>query len=336
MNRCLLLARKGLGRVAPNPMVGALVVYQGAIIGEGYHKEYGREHAEVNAINAVQDKSKLSEATLYVNLEPCSHHGKTPPCTDIISKYKIPKVVIGAIDDNPDVDGNGIKVLQDGGCKVIHGILEDECRTLNKRFYTFHKQKRPYVILKWAQTSDGYIAPEPVKQEWITGQLSKKLVHKWRTEEAAILVGTNTILVDNPALTAREWDGANPLRVILDLNNRIDQKFKVFDKAADTLVYNFTEEGQKDHVEYTILEKKGNTLDCMMADLYRRGISSIIIEGGKKVLDSFISNGLWDEARVFTGTKSFGSGLAAPVLPCDVLEQEVIGDDILTLYRNLN
>jgi len=336
MKRCLLLARKGLGMAAPNPMVGALAVCQGIIIGEGYHKEYGREHAEVNAINSVRDKSKLSESTLYVNLEPCAHHGKTPPCTDIIRKYKIPKVVIGAFDDNPNVAGNGIKVLQDGGCKVIHGILEDECRTLNKRFYTFHKKKRPYVILKWAQTPDGFIAPEPAKQEWITGELSKKLVHKWRTEEAAILVGTNTVLVDNPALTAREWDGKNPIRILLDFNNRIDQQFKVFDNAANTLVYNSTKEGQKDNVEYILLEKKGNSLDLMMADLYRRGISSIIIEGGKKILDSFISNGLWDEARVFTGTKNFGSGLSAPVLQCHASEKETVGDDILNLYRNTN
>jgi diaminohydroxyphosphoribosylaminopyrimidine deaminase/5-amino-6-(5-phosphoribosylamino)uracil reductase len=245
-------------------------------------------------------------------------------------------VVIGSVDDNPDVQGSGIDILKERGCEVVSGVLEEECRELNKRFITYHKKKRPYIILKWAQTKDGFIAPDPAKREWITGQLSKRLVHKWRTEEDAIFVGTNTVLVDNPVLTAREWDGKDPVRVLVDFNNRLDQKLQVFNNAADTLVYNHSLEEIRGKTKHIILAKEADSLESMMYDLYNRGISSIIVEGGKQILDSFVYKDLWDEARVFTGTGNFGKGLAAPVLECHPLEKEFIGDDELELYRNLN
>jgi len=336
IKRCLFLARKGLGNTSPNPMVGSVLVHNGLVIGEGYHKEYGKEHAEVNAINTVIDKSKLQESTLYVNLEPCSHFGKTPPCVDLIIKYQIPTVVIGSVDDNPNIKGKGIEKLIKNGCEVTLGVLEEECRELNKRFYIFHNKKRPFIILKWAQTIDGFIAPTPSKQEWITGQQSKVTVHQWRAEESAILVGTNTVLIDNPALTVREWVGKNPIRVILDFNNKLNNNLKVFDNDADTLVYNYTNEGLQDNCEFIKLEKEGASLNLIMADLYHRGIGSIIIEGGKKILDSFIEMGLWDEARIFTGNKSFGEGMPAPDLNCKPVNNEYIGDDLLEVYINLS
>ena len=233
INRCLQIAKNGLGTTRPNPMVGAVIVYNEKIIGEGFTSPYGQAHAEVNAINAVKDKSLLSQSTIYVTLEPCSHYGKTPPCSDLIIDNKIPNVVIGCIDDNPEVAGKGIQKLRDAGCNVIVGVLEKDCKTHLKRFFTFHNKKRPYIILKWAETKDGFIAPQTKDEQkpvWITNIYSRQLVHKWRAEEQAILVGTNTVIEDNPSLTVRDWYGNNPIRIVLDRNSKLDTSFSVFNK----------------------------------------------------------------------------------------------------------
>ena len=239
IKRCLQIAKNGLGSTRPNPMVGAVIVFENKIIGEGFTSAYGNNHAEVNAIKSVTKKELLARSTLYVTLEPCSHFGKTPPCSDLIVKHKIPKVVIGCMDDNPEVAGKGISKLKASGCKVKVGVLEDECKSHHNRFFTFHNKKRPYIILKWAETKDGFIAPKLKKEQkpvWITNQYSRQLVHKWRAEEQAILVGTNTVLKDNPSLTVRDWTGNNPLRVVLDRTLKLNSDFSVFDNKAKTLV----------------------------------------------------------------------------------------------------
>ena len=238
IKRCIELAKNGLGTTYPNPLVGSVIVYNKEIIGEGWHQKAGDGHAEVNAINSVKNKSLLSKATIYVSLEPCSHFGKTPPCCDLIIANDIPNVVIGTIDPFAKVAGNGIKKLLEAEKNVTIGILEDECNELNKRFFTFHTKKRPYIILKWAESQDGFIAPlKREKQEsvWITNEFSRQLVHKWRSEEEAILVGTNTVMEDNPTLTVRDWIGTNPIRIVLDQNNRITKEFHIFDNQAKTL-----------------------------------------------------------------------------------------------------
>jgi len=255
ISRCIALAKNGLGTTYPNPMVGSVIVYDGKIIGEGWHKKAGEPHAEVNAINSVQDKSLLKKATIYVSLEPCSHFGKTPPCCDLIIKNKIPNVVIGTVDPNIKVAGNGIKKLIEAGIHVTIGVLEDECNELNKRFFTFHQKKRPYIILKWSESQDGYIAPlekSEKKPVWITNIYSRQLVHKWRTEEQAILVGTQTVIDDNPKLNARDWEGNDPVRLVLDQNNRIPEENAVFDNQIRTIV--FTKSTNAINKENTIFE----------------------------------------------------------------------------------
>ena len=240
IRRCIELARNGLGTTYPNPLVGSVIVYDGKIIGEGWHKKSGESHAEVNAVKAVKDKSLLKKATIYVSLEPCSHFGKTPPCCDLIIKNNIPNVVIGTVDPNVKVAGNGIKKLIEAGIHVTVGVLEEECNALNKRFFTFHKKKRPFIVLKWAESQDGFIAPTEKlekKPVWITNQYSRQLVHKWRTEEQAILVGTQTAIDDNPKLNARDWSGKNPIRLVIDQNNRIEKNNHIFDNQAVTIVF---------------------------------------------------------------------------------------------------
>ncbi|MGZ3865945.1 MAG: bifunctional diaminohydroxyphosphoribosylaminopyrimidine deaminase/5-amino-6-(5-phosphoribosylamino)uracil reductase RibD, partial [Bacteroidia bacterium] len=292
MRQCLLLAAKGLGNVAPNPMVGCVIVHEGNVIGEGYHMQYGGPHAEVNAINSVEDKSMLPESTVYVNLEPCSHYGKTPPCSDLLVKYKVKKVVIGSLDTNPFVAGKGIEKLKQNGIDVVTDVLKDECRELNKRFFTFQEKKRPYIILKWAETKDGFISKkQPVSKEenWITGEESKKLVHLWRTQEQAILIGTNTALYDNPLLTARLVNGKNPLRLVIDRYQRVVGDFHVFSPEATTII--FTEKGgvKHDKAEYVQLNFSQNVLTQILEVLYKKNISSVIVEGGAQLLQSFIN-----------------------------------------------
>jgi diaminohydroxyphosphoribosylaminopyrimidine deaminase / 5-amino-6-(5-phosphoribosylamino)uracil reductase len=339
MKRCIELAKNGLGTTYPNPLVGSVIVHNGKIIGEGWHKKAGEPHAEVHAVNSVKDKSLLKEATIYVSLEPCSHFGKTPPCCDLIIANKIPNVVIGTIDPFAKVAGNGIKRLVESGKNVTIGILEDECNELNKRFFTFHQKKRPYVILKWAETANGFIAPISKTEKspvWITNSYSRQLVHKWRTEEQAILVGTNTVLEDNPKLDTRDFKGNNPFRVVWDKSNKITEKFHVKNEVIPTFflteIKNLTEKQNiyyKNTIFDTLLAKR--TLDV----LYEENIQSVIVEGGSQTLQTFIDANLWDEARVFVSENTFNQGVIAPKLPKNrILTSLLIKKDQLKLFRN--
>ena len=326
IKRCIELAKNGLGTTYPNPLVGSVIVYNNEIIGEGWHQKAGEPHAEVNAIHSVKDKSLLSKATIYVSLEPCSHFGKTPPCCDLIIANKIPNVVIGTIDPFAKVAGNGIKKLLEAGKKVTIGILEDECNELNKRFFTFHTKKRPYIILKWAESQDGFIAPlqrdkkEPV---WITNEFSRQLVHKWRSEEQAILVGTNTVLEDNPSLTVRNWTGNNPIRIVLDQKKRIPKESPIFDTQANTLLIS------KDTINFK------NAIASEIADfLFKNEIQSVIIEGGRQTLQTFIDANIWDEARVFKGAKALKNGIKAPLITSVNAKKEQLLDDQLLTFLN--
>lgn len=340
MRRCLELAQKGLGQVAPNPMVGAVLVHDDKIIGEGWHQAYGQAHAEVNAIAAVQDESLLKDCTLYVNLEPCSHHGKTPPCADLIIAKGIPRVVIGNVDTNPLVGGRGIAKLEAAGVEIVHGVLKDEARELNKRFFTFHEQKRPYVILKWAQTADGFISKWPVpanrSENQITGAESQMLVHLWRSQEQAIMVGTNTVLADDPQLTTRLVNGRNPVRVVLDRHLKLAKDKAVFNQQADTIVFNAVDNRHTGHIKHVMIDFDKPVVPQVLQGLYRQGISSLIVEGGTTLLQSFIESGPWDEARVFENPQlMFGSGLRAPVLDLnDATIQSIGRDQLFTLKQS--
>lgn len=339
MERCLELAGNGLGSVAPNPMVGAVIVCNNKVIGEGYHQKYGMPHAEVNAIKSVQQKTLLNKSTLYVNLEPCAHIGKTPPCSDLIIEKGIPKLVIGTVDPNSLVAGKGIDKLRKAGVKVESGVLENKCRELNKRFFSFYQRKRPYIILKWAQTLDGYIdierkSGDPIGVNWISNSISQTLVHKWRAEEQAIMVGSNTVLIDNPQLSVRHWSGKNPLRIIIDNNLKLPAGAKVFDPSASTLVINGQMEKVTGNIEFVKLRNDDQFLESIFNFLYDREIQSVIVEGGKKLLESLIEKNLWDEARVLIGDKEFGKGLKAPVIKKQPLFKESIIRDKLLYYRN--
>jgi diaminohydroxyphosphoribosylaminopyrimidine deaminase/5-amino-6-(5-phosphoribosylamino)uracil reductase len=336
--RCIELAKNGFGTTYPNPMVGSVIVYNGEIIGEGWHQKAGEPHAEVNAIQSVKDPSLLDKATIYVSLEPCSHFGKTPPCCDLIIKNKIPNVVIGTVDSNIKVAGNGIKRLQDAGANVIVGVLEKECYELNQRFFTFHEKKRPYIILKWAETQDGFIAPlqkEEQKPVWITNLNSRQLVHKWRTEEQAILVGTQTVIDDNPQLNARDWQGNNPIRIVIDQRNRIPKTAHVFDNQTKTIVFSNKKSAPSlENTIFEVIDFQQNIAQQIIDKLYQHQIQSVIIEGGSQTLQTFIDATLWDEARVFIGNCTFEKGVKAPILNITPLNKEKIGTDELLIIRN--
>ena len=338
IRRCIELAKNGLGTTYPNPMVGSVIVYNNKIIGEGWHKKAGEPHAEVNAINSVKDKSLLKKATIYVSLEPCSHFGKTPPCCDLIIKNGIPNVVIGTVDPNEKVAGNGIKKLIEAGIHVNVGILEAECNELNKRFFTFHEKKRPYIILKWAESKDGFIAPlEKLEKKpvWITNQYSRQLVHKWRSEEQAILVGTQTVIDDNPKLDVRDWTGNNPIRVVLDQNNRISNDSQIFDDRAKTILFSkFKHAVEKENITFEVIDFEQNIPTQIVQKLYQHKIQSVIIEGGRQTLQTFIDENLWDEARVFIGNIQIGDGIKAPIIIKKSFERFSIDDDQLILSRN--
>ena len=334
IHRCINLARKGALDVSPNPMVGCVIVNDGEIIGEGYHKEFGKNHAEVNAINSVKDKSTLRNSILYVNLEPCCHHGKTPPCTDLIIKYNIQKVVIGCKDTFSKVSGKGIKKLKDNSVDVIYGVLEKDCVELNKRFFCYHIKKRPYIILKWAKSKDNFIAP--INQEkpfWMTSEKSKKLVHSWRAEEDAILVGRKTVVADNPCLTVRTGKGKNPIRIIIDKELLLDIKSNVFDDQADTIVFNNIKSATID--KRTYLKADFNNLnEDILNQLYNRNILSLIVEGGAITINSFIATNLYDEIRVFTADKFLKNGVNSPELPdINLIETSIINNDKLEIYK---
>ena len=337
IKRCIQLAKNGLGTTYPNPMVGSVVVYNNEIIGEGWHRKSGESHAEVNAINSVKDKSLLSKSTIYVSLEPCSHFGKTPPCCDLIIKHKIPNVVVGSVDPNEKVSGTGIKRLQENGVNVTISVLEKECHELNKRFFTFHIKKRPYIILKWAESLDGFIAPltkdkkEPV---WISNEFSRQLVHKWRSEEQAILVGTNTVLEDNPKLDVRDWFGKNPIRIVLDKTGKISNDYFVKDEKTKTIV--ITEQENLTFSENCIYENAIFDIKLTKTIIHisqKYSIQSILIEGGKQTLQNFIDDNLWDEARVFIGNIHLKSGINSPVLNGN-FQIKNIKEDQLKLFFN--
>lgn len=344
IKRCIELAKNGFGTTYPNPMVGSVIVCDGKIIGEGWHKKSGEPHAEVNAINAVKDKSLLKKATIYVSLEPCSHFGKTPPCCDLIIKNQIPNVVIGPIDSNVKVAGNGIKKLIEAGINVTVGVLEAECKDLNKRFFTFHEKKRPYVILKWAESQDGFIAPihrqaenEEIKRKpvWITNEFSRQLVHKWRSEEQAILVGTNTVVADNPKLNVRDWPGKNPIRIVLDQNNRIPKDSHIFDNQIKTIIFSEMENVNiEEKTTFEVIDFKQNVAQQILSELHKHNIQSVIIEGGQQTLQTFIDENLWDEARIFIGNIIFENGIKAPSISLGENVKHTIGNDEILISRN--
>ena len=327
IKRCLQIAKNGLGTTRPNPMVGAIIVYNNSIIGEGFTSAYGKNHAEVNAINAVKDKSLLHKSTLYVTLEPCSHFGKTPPCSDVIITHSIPRVVIGCIDDNPEVAGKGIAKLKASGCDVIVGVLEEACKNHHKRFFTFHNKKRPYIILKWAETKDGFISPKTKieqKPVWITNEFSRQVVHKWRAEEQAILVGTNTVIEDNPSLNVRNWQGENPIRVVLDKTSKLKDDYEVFNNISKTIRMTQNDINFQHPIAHQI---------CKL--LYKRNVNSIIVEGGAKTLQTFIDEDLWDEARIFIGATYFKEGLKAPKINGQlILETTILEDTLKIITKN--
>jgi diaminohydroxyphosphoribosylaminopyrimidine deaminase / 5-amino-6-(5-phosphoribosylamino)uracil reductase len=336
MQRCFDLAKNGSGKVSPNPLVGSVIVCKDTIIGEGYHKKYGESHAEVNAIASVRDKNLFKEATLYVNLEPCSHWGKTPPCADKIIENKIPRVVIANVDPFPEVSGRGIQKLRNAGIEVTTGVMEDEGYELNKRFFTFHTQKRPYIILKWAQTLDGFIAMKDFSSKWISNKYSRLLVHYWRSREDAIMVGTNTAFYDNPLLTAREMGGRNPVRVVIDRNLRLPKELNLFDGESPTIVFTENERPESNNLKFIKIDFERNFPQNLLSALYHEKLQSVIIEGGSNILSSFLSQGLWDEARIFTGKSVFGTGIDAPRISSENLLHEKTESDLLTVYYNTN
>jgi diaminohydroxyphosphoribosylaminopyrimidine deaminase/5-amino-6-(5-phosphoribosylamino)uracil reductase len=340
IKRCIELAKNGFGTTYPNPMVGSVIVYEGKIIGEGWHKKAGEPHAEVNAIRSVKDKSLLKKATIYVSLEPCSHFGKTPPCCDLIIEHKIPNVVVGTVDPNEKVAGRGIRKIIESGSNVTVGILEDECNELNKRFFTFHQKKRPYIILKWAESLDQFLAPEKENDQdrkpvWITNTYSRQLVHNWRSKEQSILAGTQTVIDDNPKLNVRDWSGNNPVRVVLDQNSRISNDSFVFDDSVKTIVFTKSEiVSEKENTTFETIDFKENIIPQILEVLYQNQIQSVIVEGGLQTLQSFIDQDIWDEARVFKGNISFGKGTKAPIISGKISSKINIGSDELIQIRN--
>lgn len=324
MKRCMELAMNGHGSVSPNPLVGAVIVHNDLIIGEGWHRKYGEAHAEVNAVASVANPELLHESTIYVNLEPCSHHGKTPPCADLIIKHKFKRVVVGMIDPYPEVAGKGIARIRQAGIEVSTGVLEDACTQLNKRFITYHLHKRPYVILKWAQSNDGLLAPhkhlltetEFEQKRHLSGPVVQRLVHKWRGEEDAILVGTHTAEWDNPMLNTRAWPGRNPVRVILDAHLRLPHHLHIFDGSQRTFIIadhtNINAPGKHQGVTYLYIDFAKDISTQVLEVLYQQKISSLIIEGGNKTLSAFTETKTWDEAQIFHAPKSLGSGVPAP------------------------
>jgi diaminohydroxyphosphoribosylaminopyrimidine deaminase / 5-amino-6-(5-phosphoribosylamino)uracil reductase len=334
--RCIELAKKGAGYAAPNPMVGAVLVYNERIIGESWHQKYGEAHAEVNCINAVkeEDRQFIAQSTLYVSLEPCAHAGKTPPCTNLIIVNKIPRVVIGCRDAYKEVDGKGIKQLQDAGVEVTAGILENECKELNKRFFTFHKLLRPYIILKWAQSANGKIANKNLSRVFITNELTNRLVHQWRSEEAAILIGTNTAQFDNPSLTAGLWPGPSPVRLVVDMALSLPQTLHVFNQEVSTVIFNTKKHDLDGAVYYYKVNEDENPVRQICTALYKLNLQSVIVEGGAKLLQSFINEKLFDEIRVIENEELIISdGLAAPELPnVQLIRKEKFLSDSIRFY----
>ncbi|MBN3521253.1 bifunctional diaminohydroxyphosphoribosylaminopyrimidine deaminase/5-amino-6-(5-phosphoribosylamino)uracil reductase RibD [Algoriphagus lutimaris] len=334
MQRALELAELGRGNVSPNPMVGCVIVKEGFIIGEGYHRKYGEAHAEVNAVNDVKDPKLIEGATAYVTLEPCAHFGKTPPCANLLVEMKIGRVVIAAVDSNPLVGGKGINILKEAGIEVDTGILEEEARWQNRRFFTQIEKKRPYVILKWAQTADGFVARKDYSSKWISNFSSRQLVHKWRAEEDAIMVGKNTAKYDNPTLNVRNWVGKNPLRILVDSRLELPKDLKLFDQAVPTVCYNTQKSEVYGNLEFVRL-KSGFSVQDILQDLNQRKIQSLIVEGGSFLLNKFLESELWDEARVFTSQNKFEEGIVAPIINNPASEFISILEDRLAIHYHV-
>jgi diaminohydroxyphosphoribosylaminopyrimidine deaminase / 5-amino-6-(5-phosphoribosylamino)uracil reductase len=330
MRRVFQLARLGKGSVSPNPLVGCIIVRKGQIIGEGWHRKYGEAHAEVNAIDSVTDKNQLIDGTVFVNLEPCSHFGKTPPCADLLVKHKVKRVVISNLDTNPLVSGGGVRKLREAGIEVVTGILANEGRHLNRRFFTYMEQKRPYIILKWAQTSDGFIARANYDSKWISNEYSRQVVHKWRAHEDAILVGNRTAAHDNPSLTVRDWTGRNPLRVVIDRFLKLDDHLNLFDGSQKTFCYNLLKHEEHSNLSLIRVDENDFLLD-MLHHLWQNKIQSLIVEGGTTMLNLFLQNNLWDEARVFISPRNFHKGIAAPLIHGQTIRRHQLGDDALEI-----
>jgi diaminohydroxyphosphoribosylaminopyrimidine deaminase / 5-amino-6-(5-phosphoribosylamino)uracil reductase len=339
MRRCLELASGGSGFTRPNPMVGAVIVHNDCIIGEGYHLKAGSPHAEVHAIASVKDKNLLKESTLYVSLEPCSHFGKTPPCADLIISSGIPRVVAGTTDTTSKVAGKGFEKMRAAGIDVVVGIGEEECRRINKRFFTFHEKKRPWIVLKWAESSDGFIdfareKGDPIGPNWITGMSERVLVHRWRTQEDAILVGGATIRTDDPGLDVRYWSGNNPVRVIVSKSGNISPDSRIFRTSGKVLVFTANTKLNLPGAEIKLLPENELSVKKLTTALYDLGIQSLIVEGGATILRSFIFNGLWDEARVFTGRRPFTAGIPAPVIGGEIISSLEFTGSSLRVFAN--
>lgn len=343
MQRCIELARKGAGSVAPNPMVGAVLVYNNEIIGEGWHQRYGEAHAEVNCIAAViptkegSVDQRIPQSTLYVSLEPCAHFGKTPPCSDLIIKYNIPKVVIGCRDPFKEVDGKGIEKLKAAGVEVVVDVLKNECIELNKRFFTFHQQQRPYVMLKWAQTKNGIIGSATAERLHISNELTNRMVHQWRSEEAAILVGSKTALLDDPQLTNRYWSAEKqPVRLVLDRQLQLPSSLNIFNAEATTIVLNELKQTNEGMLQYEQLSGNGSVVQQVLQALYQRKLNSVLVEGGAELLQHFINEGLWDEARIITNEALFvEAGVKAPQLQNEIqTNEQQLGSDAIRWYVN--
>lgn len=331
MTRVLELALLGMGTVSPNPLVGCVIEKNGVVIGEGWHQKYGGPHAEINAFANVRDQSLITGSTVYVNLEPCSHFGKTPPCVDALIEKKVSKVVIANTDSNPLVAGMGIKKLNEAGIEVITGVLESEGRNLNKRFFTHHEKNRPYIILKWAQTSDGFIARSNYESKWISNVYSRQLVHKWRSEEDAVLVGAGTAAHDNPTLTVRDWSGRNPVRLVIDRFLRLSENLNLFDRTVPTICFNLLKHEEYSNLKLVRLDEN-NFTDQLFKNLLQHKIQSVLIEGGSQTLSLFIRQGIWDEARIFISPRAFQTGISAPCIGGKLINSEMISTDLLQIY----
>lgn len=339
MFRCIELAKLGAGYVAPNPMVGAVLVHDGRIIGEGYHEVYGQPHAEVNCIASVkeEDEALIEQSTLYVSLEPCSHFGKTPPCSDLIIKNKIPKVVVGITDPFPQVSGKGIATLRAAGVSVVTDVLKDECMQLNKRFITFQTKHRPYIVLKWAQSANGHMAKADKTRFAISNEHSRRLVHKWRSEEAAILVGTNTAFFDDPELTTRFWHGENPVRLVVDTQLRLPSSLKLFNKEVRTIVFNYLKHEEHEKLSYYQITNDVSIVHQIVHALYQMKIQSVLVEGGARLLQSFIDENMWDEARIITNeTLAMPGGIPSPDIGnATMISSEKLFTDSIDIYKPL-
>jgi diaminohydroxyphosphoribosylaminopyrimidine deaminase/5-amino-6-(5-phosphoribosylamino)uracil reductase len=340
MHRCLQLARLGQGSVAPNPMVGAVLVYEDRIIGEGFHQLYGGPHAEVVCFNSVEedDIPLINKSVLYVSLEPCAHHGKTPPCTDLIIEKGVRKVVVGCTDPFEQVGGKGIEKLRRAGVEVITPVLERDCQGLNKRFFTFHIHKRPYIILKWAQTGDGKIASKRDKRLHITNEYTNRIVHKWRSEEQSILIGTNTALLDDPQLTTRLCPGKNPVRLVVDINLRLPAHLKIFDRSAQTIVFNGERNETANNLQYYKIDRERPLVPEILIALHLLQLGSVLVEGGAQLLQSFIDADGWDEARLITNQAMIiGEGVSAPQLKGhSFITSEQQGSDSIQYHKNIS